>query len=90
MENKGNEIKIILKYPVATEKAVKIIETENKLTFVVDKRATKKDIAEAFEKEFKIKPLNVNTQIRHNKKIAYIKLKTETPALDIATKLGLM
>jgi len=90
MENKGNKIKIILKYPVATEKAVKIIETENKLTFVVDKRATKKDIAEAFEKEFKIKPLNVNTQIRHNKKIAYIKLKTETPALDIATKLGLM
>ncbi len=81
---------MILKYPVATEKAVKIIETENKLTFVVDRRATKKDIAMAFEKEFKTKPISVNTQIKHNKKIAYIKLRPETPALDIAIKLGLM
>lgn len=81
---------MILKYPVATEKAVRIIETENKLTFVVDRRATKKEIAEAFEEEFKIKPVSINTQIKRNKKIAYIKLKPETPALDVATKLGLM
>jgi len=81
---------MILQYPVSTEKAIKIIETENKLTFVVDRRTTKKDIAKAFQEEFKIKPLTINTQIKNNKKIAYIKLKPENPALDIATKLGLM
>jgi hypothetical protein len=32
----------------------------------------------------------VKTEIRQNKKIAYIKLKKEFKAIDLATKLGLM
>jgi len=81
---------MILKYPISTEKVVKLIETENKLVFVVDRRASKYQIAREFEKEFKVKPLKINTEIRGSKKMAFIKLKPENPALDIATKLGIM
>ena len=81
---------MILKYPLSTEKIVKLIETENKIAFIVDRRASKAQIAREFEKEFKFKPIKINTQIRGSEKIAYIKLKPENPALDIATKLGIM
>lgn len=81
---------MILVHPISTEKAIKMIETENKIAFVVDKRATKTDIINAFQEEFKIKPISINTQIKKNKKIAFIKLKPENQAIDVATKLGLM
>lgn len=81
---------MILLYPVSTEKAIKIMETENKITFVVDMRASKTEIINAFQEEFKIKPISVNTHVRKSKKFAYIKLKQETPAIDVATRLGLM
>lgn len=83
-----NTMKLL--HPIATEKAVKLIEAENKLTFVVDLRATKKGIKREFEEKFKIKPISINTQIKNSRKIAYIKLKAENPAIDVATKLGLM
>lgn len=81
---------MILKYPLTTEKSVKLIEMQNTLTFVVDLKTTKNEIKEAIEKEFKVKVAKINTQIRNNKKIAFIKLKDESPAIDIATKLGMM
>lgn len=81
---------MILQYPLSTEKAVKMIEAENKIIFVVDRRASKKEIAKAFETQFKIKPLSINTMIKSNQKTAIIKLKPENQAIDIATKLGLM
>jgi len=80
----------ILINPLKTEKAVRIIETENKIIFVVDRRARKKDIKEAIEKTFKAKVEKVSVHIRNNQKIAFIKLKPETPAIDIATKLGMI
>ncbi len=81
---------MILLYPVSTEKAIKMMETENKITFVVDMRASKTEIINAFQEEFKIKPTSVNTHVKKSKKYAYIKLKQETPAIDVATRLGLM
>lgn len=81
---------MILQYPIATEKAVKLIEAENKITFVVDRKASKAKIKAAIEKEFEVKVDSIKTEVRKNKKIAYIKLKADFPALDIATKLGLM
>ena len=81
---------MILLYPVSTEKAIKIMEMENKITFVVDKRASKEAIANSFAEEFGVKPSSINTQIKNNKKIAVIKLKPENQAADIASKLGLM
>ncbi len=81
---------MILQYPLSSEKIVRIMEAENKIVFTVDRRATKKEIADEFEKQFKFKPVQINTKIKGNKKIAYIKLKAENSAMDIATKLGLM
>jgi ribosomal protein L23 len=80
----------ILIEPITTEKTVKQVELENKIAFVVDRRATKKQVAKAIEEMFKVKVSRINIQIRNNKKIAFIKLKPETPAIDIATKLGII
>lgn len=80
----------ILLYPITTEKAIRQIEVENKISFIVDIRATKAQIAEAIKTMFKVKVDKINLQIRNNKKIALIKLKAETPAIDVATKLGMI
>lgn len=81
----------IIKYPLSTEKAVRLMESENKLIFIVDRKANKKQIKEAIQSLFKVKVERVNTTILpNNKKKAYAKLSKETPALDVATKLGLM
>lgn len=80
----------ILLYPLRTEKAIRAIEAENKITFVVTRSAKKPQIAKELAETFKAKVENVRVQIRDNHKIAIIKLKPETPALDIATKLGMI
>ncbi len=81
----------VIKYPLSTEKSIRLMESENKLVFVVDRKANKKDIKEAIETMFKVKVKSVNTLIdpEGNKK-AYVKFSEETPAIDIATQLGLM
>jgi ribosomal protein uL23 len=81
----------ILKYPLSTEKSLRLMESENKLVFVVDKKSTKKEIRRAIEEIFKAKVLKVNTMItRQGKKKAYVQFSMETPAIDIATNMGLM
>ena len=81
----------IIKNPLSTEKAIRLMESENKLLFAVDKKATKKDVKEAIEKMFKVKVDKVNTLTGPDgRKKAYVKFSAETPAIDIATQLGLM
>lgn len=81
----------VIKHPLSTEKSIRLMESENKIIFVVDIKATKKDIKEAIEKLFNAKVTNVNTFITMNsEKKAYVQFSKETPAIDIATNLGLM
>ena len=81
----------IINFPKSTEKAVRLMESENKLVFSVAKSATKKEIKEALEKIFSIKVEAVNTTIMPTgKKKAYVKLSPETPAIDIATQMGML
>lgn len=81
----------ILKYPLTTEKNVKLMQNENKLVFVVDRRAGKPEIKKAAEELFKIKITKINTTILPSgEKKAYLKLSAETPAIDVATQLGLL
>src|SRR3989338_5106660 len=47
----------ILKYPLVTEKAVNMIDAENKLVFVVDGKATKQIVKKAVEELYKVKVL---------------------------------
>jgi len=89
-ESRERKVRAVLLHPITTEKAVRLIELENKIIFAVDKRARKKDIREELERRFKVKVEKIGIHIVKNKKIAYIKLKKETPAIEIATKLGMI
>ena len=84
-------MKEIIKYPVSSEKSIRLMESENKLIFVVDKKADKPEIKKAIEELFKVKVLKVNTfTTTKGEKRAYVKFSAETPAIDIATQMGLM
>lgn len=80
----------VVKYPVSSEKAIRLMEAENKLVFVVDAKARKTDIKNAVETLFKAKVVDVNTHHINGQKRAYVRFAQETPAIDIATSLGLM
>ena len=54
----------ILKYPLTTESAMKKIEDNNTLVFIVDTRASKRQITEAVRRMYEIKTAKVNTLIR--------------------------
>lgn len=75
---------------MSTEKAVMKIESENVLTFEAGKNESKKSIREEVENLLKVKVEKVRTQVRDNKKYAYVKLNKDHLAIDIASKLGLM
>ena len=75
---------------ISTEKAVKLIEAENTILFSLERRITKPELKEKLEKMFNIKVDRIRTHIRKGEKIAFVKLKKENSALDLATKLGLI
>ncbi|KXB00216.1 50S ribosomal protein L23 [candidate division MSBL1 archaeon SCGC-AAA261D19] len=80
--------KVVIR-PHITEKAVRLIEEENKLVFVVYNDANKRDIKQAVEKLFEVKVEDVNTQVSPKaKKLAYVKLTPEYTADDIAARMG--
>lgn len=80
-----------IKHPLSTEKSIRLMESENKLIFVVDRASTKDDVKKAIEQLFKAKVAKVNIFITaKGQKRAYVKFGSETPAIDIATQLGLM
>ncbi len=79
----------VIKHLLSTEKSVRMMESENKLAFIVENTATKADIKKAVETDFKVKVVAVNTMVTPDgRKKAFIKLAPENPALDIATQLG--
>ena len=81
----------ILKYPHTTEKSVSLIEKENKIVFVVERKATKQQIKAAVEQVFKVKVQKVTTAITmQGEKKAYVKLAPEFKAIDVAVKLGIL
>ena len=76
--------------PLVTEKAVMMIETQNVLTFCTDKRKKKGEIKKNIEELFNVKVEKIRTSIRGNKKYIYARLKKGFPAIDVATKLGII
>jgi len=82
---------MIIKYPLSTEKSIRLMESENKMVFVVEPKASKQDIKKAIEEMFSMKVEQIRTQNDFKgRKKAYVKFSPETPAIDLATKLGLM
>jgi len=81
----------LLKFAHMTEKSVALIEKENKIVFAVNRKADKKQIKEAVEKVFEVKVDKVNTVITpKGEKKAFVKLKPEFKAIDVAVKLGIV
>eukprot|EP00668_Euglena_longa_P014248 GGOE01018227.1.p2 GENE.GGOE01018227.1~~GGOE01018227.1.p2 ORF type:complete len:165 (+),score=43.38 GGOE01018227.1:63-557(+) len=81
----------VLKFPLTTESAMKKIEDNNTLVFIVDIRANKNQIKTAVRKMYDIKAARVNTLIRPDGlKKAYVKLMPDNDALDIANKIGIL
>lgn len=81
----------VVKRIVITQDAVSLIEKENKLTFIVDVGATKKDIKRAVEELYGVKVQEVNTLITpRGEKKAYVKLAPEYKAADLAVELGIL
>ncbi|MBI2541121.1 50S ribosomal protein L23 [Candidatus Woesearchaeota archaeon] len=81
----------IIKYPLSTEKSIRLMESENKLIFVVNNKSTKREIKEAVQEMFKVKIDRVNTFVSvSGEKRAYVKFSSKNPAIDIATQLGLI
>jgi len=80
----------VLIKPLMTEKAVRMIETENKIIFIATRKSTKEEIKKEFESTFDTKVMSINIQIRKNQKFAFIKLKAENAAINVATKIGVM
>ncbi len=75
---------------ISTEKAVMKIEAENVLTFETNMIESKKEIKKEIENAFNVKADKIRTLIHGNKKIVYAKLNKKNPAIDVATKLGVI
>jgi large subunit ribosomal protein L23Ae len=81
----------IIKFPLTTESAMKKIEDNNTLVFIVDTRATKKQIKDAVARLYDIQTKKINTLIRPDgQKKAYVRLLPDYDALDVANKIGII
>ncbi|MEM1945969.1 MAG: 50S ribosomal protein L23 [Candidatus Caldarchaeum sp.] len=80
----------VVKRVVITEDAVSLIEKENKLVFIVDIKADKNTVKRAVEQLYEVKVDKVNTLITpRGEKKAFVRLKPEYKASDLAVKLGI-
>lgn len=81
----------LIKYALATEKSIRLVESQNSLAFIVSRFATKPTIKEEIERVFGVKVLEVRVlNTPQNNKKAYVRFAEDSAALDIATRLGLM
>ncbi|XP_055451295.1 60S ribosomal protein L23a-like [Psammomys obesus] len=81
----------IIKFPLTTGSAMKKIEDNNTLVFVVDVKANKHQIKQAVKKLYDIDVAKVNTLIRpEGEKKTYVQLAPDYDALDVANKIGII
>jgi len=81
----------IIKHPLTTESAMKKIEDNNTLVFIVHIKANKPQIKLAVKKLYDIDVAKVNTLIRPDgQKKAYVRLAPDYDALDVANKIGII
>jgi large subunit ribosomal protein L23 len=89
-QTEENLYRIIIS-PFSSERIFELIESQNKLAFIVDRKANKATIKHAIEKLYNVKVVKVNTMITpKGKKKAIVKLHPTNNAVDLATALGLM
>ena len=78
-------------YPIMTEVTSRMLETENKLVFVVNVKATRADVKRAVEELYEVVVDKVNVTITsRGEKKAFVKLHPDYKAVDVAIKLGIL
>ena len=81
----------VILHPLISEDTIKLIEAENKITFIVNMKAGKNDIKRAVRELYEVNVAEVNTCITSDGyKKAYVKLTPENKAADLAVKLGVL
>lgn len=79
----------IVYYPLISEKTVGMMERENKLVFIVSRRANKEEIKEAIENLYEVEIKKISVMIQPDgKKRAFVRLREEYLADEVATKMG--
>lgn len=81
----------IVRYPLTTEAAMKKIEDNNTLVFIVDVKANKYQIRDSIRRLYDVRAAKINTLIRPDGlKKAFVRLTTDYDALDVANKIGIL
>ena len=81
----------VIFYPLMTEAASLMVEKDNKLIFVVNVKAGKSDVKKAVEELYEVKVDRITVLITpQGEKKAFVKLKPEYKASDVAIKLGIL
>lgn len=81
----------VLRHVHMTEKAVRAIELQNQLVFIVRNSATKKTVRDAAEAAFSERVADVRTLVdQKGRKKAFIRFAKEGVAGEIAIKLGII
>ena len=81
----------VIKFVLMTEKSIQNIEKENKLVFIVNREATKKQISDAVRSAFNTATTSVKTSIdQKGRKKAFVRFAKAGEAGDIAVRLGII
>jgi len=81
----------VILYPHLTEKSMNMVEMENKLVLIVNRKYKKEEIKQAIENEFNVKVSKIRTVVTSKgKKKVIATLTQDFQASDMASKLGMM
>ena len=81
----------VIKFVLMTEKAIRFIEAQNRLVFVVDRKAGRQEIKKAVESAFQSRISGVNVMIdQKGRKRAFVKFEKPGEAGEIAIRLGII
>ena len=81
--------RIIVK-PYITEKTFAMVENERKICFIVERSASKPQIATAIKTLYKQDVTSVNTARTIYGKKAFVQFESTEKARDLATKIGML
>ena len=85
-----NEANNIIIKPHITEKTFDIIQRDGKICFIVNRYASKSQIAEAVKILYKHDVLHVNTARTIYGKKAFVKFENIEKATELATDIGML
>jgi large subunit ribosomal protein L23 len=81
----------VIFYPLMTEAASLMVERDNKLIFIVNLKAGKSDVKQAVEELYEVEVDKITVLVTpQGEKKAFVKLKPEYKASDVAIKLGIL